>query len=79
VFLGVFTIGIQNNYILQVRYESHLSDKGRCSRFSITKHGMPKHVQTSQIYVRLAKLLRSLYTGKRSYFTFLSSSPSHGS
>jgi len=33
-------MGIQNSYILQVRYEPRLSDKGRCfeaSRFSITK------------------------------------------
>jgi len=40
VFLGVLTIGIQNSYILQVRYEPHLSDNVRCSevsRFSITK------------------------------------------
>ena len=34
------TIGIQNSYILQVRYKPHLSDKVHCSeasRFSITK------------------------------------------
>jgi len=40
VFLGVLTIGIQNNYIQQVRYEPQLSDNVRCSevsRFSITK------------------------------------------
>jgi len=40
VFLGVLTIEIQNSYILQQRYEPHLSDKARCSeasRFSITK------------------------------------------
>jgi len=39
-FLSVFTIGIQNSYILQVRYELHLSDKARCPkapRFSLTK------------------------------------------
>jgi len=41
-FLGVLTIGIQiqNNYILQVGYEPHLSDKARsskASRFSNTK------------------------------------------
>jgi len=42
VFLGVLTIGIQiqNNYILQIGYEPHLSDKARsskASRFSKTK------------------------------------------
>jgi len=42
VFLGVLTIGnqIQNNYILQVGYEPHLSDKARsskASRFSNTR------------------------------------------
>jgi len=40
VFLGVLTIGIQNSYILQEKYETHLSDKARCSetsRFSVTK------------------------------------------
>jgi len=40
IFLGVFTIGIQNSYMLQLRYEHHLSDKARCSevsRFLITK------------------------------------------
>jgi len=39
VFVGVLTIGIRNNYILQVRHESHLSDEA-CSeafRFSIIK------------------------------------------
>jgi len=39
-FLGALTIGIQNSYILQEKYEPHLSDKARCSemsRFSITK------------------------------------------
>jgi len=33
VFLGVYT-GIQNSYILLVRYEPHLSDKARCSEVS---------------------------------------------
>jgi len=40
VLLGVLTIGIQNSYILQIRYEPHLSDMARCSeasRFSNTK------------------------------------------
>jgi len=40
VFLGVRTTGIQNTYILQVRYEPHLSDKAPCSdasHFSNTK------------------------------------------
>jgi len=40
VFLGVLTAGIQNSYMLQLRYEQHLSDKALCSeasRFSITK------------------------------------------
>jgi len=27
VFVGALTIGIQNSYTLQVRYEPHLSDK----------------------------------------------------
>jgi len=31
------TIGIQNSYILQVRYEPHISDK---SRFQSQKYGM---------------------------------------
>jgi len=31
VCLSVFTIGIQNSYVLQVRYEPHLSDKACCS------------------------------------------------
>jgi len=40
VFIGVLTIGIQNSYILQENYETHLFDKARCSEtswFSITK------------------------------------------
>jgi len=39
VFVGVFTIGIQNSCILQVRYVPHISDKIRseASQFSITK------------------------------------------
>jgi len=40
VYLGIFTIRIQNSYILQVRYEPYLSDKARCSetsRFLIIK------------------------------------------
>jgi len=40
LFLDIFTVGIQDSYIRQVRYDPHLSDKARCSeasRFSITK------------------------------------------
>jgi len=40
LFLDIFTVGIQDSYIRQVRYGPHLSDKARCSeasRFSITK------------------------------------------
>jgi len=40
VVLGVLSIGIQNSYVLQVRYEPHLSDNARCpeaSLFSIRK------------------------------------------
>jgi len=47
VFLGVLIIGIQNSYILQIRYEPHRLVFIKRSVFQTQKYGMPKHIPTA--------------------------------